>query len=167
MKVYRLERTQIIPTDLDTAWDFFSSPKNLPVITPDFMQFQILSGLSEKMFPGQIITYKVKPFKLGMALSWVTEILHVKDKEYFVDDQRKGPYAMWHHKHFFKVVEGGVECRDMVDYALPFGVLGQMMNSLVVKDQLNKIFEYRHAKLKEIFGEYRPIISMNDSKRSA
>ena len=109
MGSYILKRVQRLPITLDAAWDFFSSPRNLKEITPAYMKFKVLSNSeSEKMFAGQIITYTVSPI-LGIPLFWMTEITHVKDKEYFVDEQRFGPYALWHHKHFFKEIPGGVE----------------------------------------------------------
>jgi ligand-binding SRPBCC domain-containing protein len=106
------------------------------------------------MYPGQIITYTVKPV-LGIPLPWMTEITHVADKEYFVDEQRFGPYALWHHKHFFRKIEGGVECIDKVDYKLPLGFLGSIAHSLFVKKQLKGIFNYRHKKLEELFGVWK------------
>ena len=102
MKVYRLDTAQQLPCDLDTAWNFFSSPVNLKQITPEYMGFDITSDLGDgKMYPGQIITYIVKPI-LGIPLRWITEITHVKDLEYFVDEQRFGPYSLWHHQHWFE-----------------------------------------------------------------
>ena len=99
MKIYRLHKTQNIPITMNQAWEFLSSPANLKTITPDYMGFHILSGADRPMFPGQIIQYIVTPV-MGIKTKWVTEITHVKDKEYFVDEQRFGPYALWHHKHF-------------------------------------------------------------------
>jgi ligand-binding SRPBCC domain-containing protein len=136
---------------MDQAWDFLSSPANLSVITPPHMGFKILSGADRPMFPGQIIQYKVYPFK-GIATKWVTEITHVKQGEYFVDEQRFGPYSLWHHKHFIRPSGEGVIMEDIIDYKLPLGVLGRLMHWLVVKKQLQGIFDYRTKKLDEIFG---------------
>jgi ligand-binding SRPBCC domain-containing protein len=136
---------------MEEAWDFLSDPANLKVITPDHMGFEIISGADRKMYPGQIIQYIVKPFP-WIATKWVTEITHVEQGAYFVDEQRFGPYALWHHKHFIKPVEGGVEMEDIVDYKLPFGILGQLMHALVVKRQLKTIFDYREERLTELFG---------------
>jgi len=116
------------------------------------MGFTILSGGDRPMFPGQIIQYKVNPFP-GFSTKWVTEITHVKDGEYFVDEQRFGPYALWHHKHFLKPIEGGVEMEDIIDYKIPFGILGQLVQPVVVKKQLQQIFKYREEKLIALFGE--------------
>ena len=152
--VYRLKTVQKLPISLEKAWDFLSDPGNLKNITPDYMGFKILAGAEEKMYAGQIIKYTVTPV-LGIPLGWVTEITHVRDNEYFVDEQRFGPYRLWHHKHFIKAISGGVEMIDIVDYKLPFGILGRIAHPLFVKRQLNQIFNYRYNKLIELFGAYR------------
>lgn len=153
MKIYRLHKTQNIPITVNQAWEFLSSPANLKTITPDYMGFHILSGADRPMFPGQIIQYIVTPV-MGIKTKWVTEITHVKDREYFVDEQRFGPYALWHHKHFIKPIDGGVEMEDIIDYKIPFGILGQMVHPFLVKPKLEEIFEYRQKKLVELFGKY-------------
>jgi len=152
MKLHRLEFNEVVPIDLDTAWDFFSSPKNLGEITPAEMNFKVLSDLGDgKMYPGQIIHYIVHPM-LGIPMRWTTEITHVEHHSYFVDEQRFGPYAMWHHEHFFKAVEGGVEVRDLLHYAMPFGPIGNIANSLFVTKKVKNIFEFRSGRMKELFG---------------
>lgn len=148
--VHTLHTKQILPITIDQAWDFLSSPKNLKTITPDYMSFDIISGAEKDMFPGQIIQYIVTPI-LGIKTRWVTEITHVVDKQYFVDEQRFGPYALWHHKHFIKAVDGGVEMEDIIDYKLPFGWFGNLFHGLIVKPKLKEIFDYREKKLKELF----------------
>jgi len=153
MKIYRLHKTQNLPISVEEAWAFLSSPKNLKTITPDYMSFDILSGADRPMFPGQIIQYIVTPV-LGIKTKWVTEITHVKDREYFVDEQRFGPYALWHHKHFIKEIEGGVEMEDIIDYKVPMGILGQLVHPILVKPKLEEIFKYRTKKLEELFGKY-------------
>jgi ligand-binding SRPBCC domain-containing protein len=102
------------------------------------------------MYPGMLITYKVSPL-LGLKMDWCTEITHVDDKKYFVDEQRFGPYSMWHHQHHFKVVEGGVEMIDIIDYAIPMGVLGRLMNSILISSEIENIFSFREKKIKELF----------------
>lgn len=154
MKLYQLHTKQKLPISVDRAWEFLSNPKNLKTITPPHMGFEILSGADRPMYPGQIIQYYVKPFPL-VKTKWVTEITHVVDKHYFVDEQRFGPYALWHHKHFIKPIEGGVEMEDIIDYKLPFGILGQLLHPIMVKGQLKKIFEYREQKLIELFGAFK------------
>lgn len=154
MKIYTLHAKQNLPISLYEAWEFLSNPRNLKTITPDYMSFNILSGADRPMYPGQVIQYIVTPV-LGIKTKWVTEITHVKDKEYFVDEQRFGPYALWHHKHFIKEIPGGVEMEDIVDYKLPMGILGQMTHPFLVKPKLNEIFEHRRKKLIELFGEYK------------
>jgi len=153
MKIYTLHKKQNLPITIDQAWEFLSSPKNLKTITPDYMSFDILTDINRPMFPGQIIQYIVTPI-LGIKTKWVTEITHVRDKEYFVDEQRFGPYALWHHKHFIKEIDGGVEMEDIIDYKVPMGFLGQLAHPILVKPKLEEIFNYRQKKLIELFGEY-------------
>lgn len=154
MKIYRLHTKQKLPISIETAWKFLSDPKNLETITPDSMGFKTISGDDRAIFPGQIIQYVVKPL-LGIPMKWVTEITHVVDQKYFVDEQRFGPYALWHHKHFLKEIPGGVEMEDLVDYKLPMGILGQIVHPFLVKPKLKEIFEYREQKLIDLFGEFK------------
>lgn len=152
--LYTLHKKQILPVSLQEAWDFISNPKNLAVITPDSMGFKTLSGDEREMYPGQIIHYTVTPV-FGIKLQWVTEITHVADKAFFVDEQRYGPYKFWHHKHFLKEIPGGVEMEDIVHYKLPMGFLGSLVHPLLVKPKLEEIFAYRQKKLVELFGEFK------------
>jgi ligand-binding SRPBCC domain-containing protein len=150
--VYSLKTIQKIPISLDQAWDFFSKPDNLKDITPSNLGFNIISKYhGSTMYPGQIIEYTVKPV-LGIPLYWMTEITHVADKQYFVDEQRFGPYSLWHHQHHFKAVDGGVEMTDIVHYKLPFWILGDIANTLFVKKQLDTIFNYRFQAVEKRFG---------------
>ena len=152
MKIFTIEKYQEIPVQINEAWDFLCSPDNLKKITPPNMGFHITSSpKNEKMYSGQIISYIVKPLA-GIPISWVTEITHVKEQEYFVDEQRFGPYAFWHHKHFLKAVDGGTGMHDLIHYALPFGPLGILANRLFVRKKLNEIFDYRQRKLESLFG---------------
>ncbi|MBT8252720.1 MAG: SRPBCC family protein [Flavobacteriaceae bacterium] len=153
MKIYTLHKKQNLPITVDQAWSFLSNPANLKTITPDYMSFDILSGADRPMYPGQIIQYIVTPIG-GIKTKWVTEITHVKDGKYFVDEQRFGPYALWHHKHFINPIEGGVEMEDIIDYKVPFGWLGQLFQPVLVKPKLEEIFNYRKGKLEELFGTY-------------
>ena len=154
MAVHSLRTEQRLPVNIRQAWDFFSSPANLSVITPSKMDFRIISKHhGDKMYPGQLIEYTVKPV-LGVPLYWMTEITHVKDKEFFVDEQRFGPYQLWHHQHHFKIIESGVEMTDIVHYRSPFGFLGNIANKLFVKKQLKQIFEYRFKAVEERFGKW-------------
>ncbi|WP_338733488.1 SRPBCC family protein [Mangrovimonas cancribranchiae] len=154
MKIYTLHTKQELPISVEEAWAFLSNPKNLKTITPDYMSFDILSGADKPMFSGQIIQYIVTPI-LGIKSKWVTEITHVKDNTYFVDEQRFGPYALWHHKHFIKPINSGIEMEDIVHYKLPFGFLGQLFHPILVKPKLNEIFNYRQQKLMDLFGEFK------------
>lgn len=150
-KVYSLQTIQQLPVSIDVAWEFFSSPKNLQKITPDHLGFKIISKHhGEKMYAGQIIEYKVKPV-LGIPLYWMTEITHVEDKKYFIDEQRFGPYSLWHHQHHFKENDKGVEMTDIVHYKLPLGFLGDIAHVLFVKNQLKQIFDYRHQVVEKLF----------------
>ena len=151
MKVYKKETVQHINASLDECWAFFSSPKNLQKITPETMGFQITDYDGKSMYAGQVIQYKVSPLA-GLKLSWMTEITFVKDNSYFIDEQRFGPYALWHHKHFFEADGDSVKMTDVVHYALPLGFIGRIMNALVVKNKLKEIFDYRVKKVDEIFN---------------
>ena len=154
MKIYTLHSKQNLPISLEEAWEFLSNPKNLKTITPPYMGFKTLSGDDREMFAGQIIQYIVTPV-LGIPMKWVTEISHVQDKKYFVDEQRFGPYALWHHKHFLKEIPGGVEMEDIVDYKVPMGILGQLVHPFLVAPKLKEIFDFRTKKLIELFGEFK------------
>lgn len=150
---YSLKTEQNLPISLQEAWDFFSSPKNLSKITPKHMGFIITNQPSETMFEGQIITYKVSPL-LGVKINWMTEITTVKDNEYFIDEQRFGPYSLWHHRHHFYEIDGGIKMIDEVNYKLPFGFLGSVAHRLFVRKKLKSIFEYREKVLIEMFGQF-------------
>ena len=151
MKVYTKRFTQTIPISVKEAWDYFSNPRNLSKITPAEMDFNILSPyIKEKIYPGQLIYYSVKPL-LGIKMTWLTEITEVKEGEYFIDLQLAGPYKLWHHEHRFNEVEGGVEMEDIINYSVPFGFLGRIMNSLVISKKLEGIFSFRKTVLERTF----------------
>lgn len=152
MGVYQLRKEQFVKTDMDTLWDFVSSPKNLQEITPDYMGFNILTNpLPDKMYPGMIIKYKVSPL-LGIKMTWVTEITHVSDRHYFVDEQRAGPYRIWHHEHFLEEKDGGILMTDIVTYQPPMGIFGAIANKVFIEKQLESIFEYRKIAIDQKFG---------------
>lgn len=151
MKIYHLKTVQNLPIDIKEAWEFFSNPNNLSVITPEWLNFKVTSKLPDNMYVGLIISYKVHPV-LGIPNTWVTEITHVKEPFYFVDEQRFGPYKLWHHQHHFKEKGNGVEMTDIINYALPFDPLSRPLNSLLVEKKVKAIFEYREKKLEEMFG---------------
>ena len=152
MKIFRLEKSINLPITIEECWQFFSSPKNLKVITPAYMGFNIIDVEETSMYPGQIIKYNVTPL-FGINMKWVTEISHAEKNKFFVDEQRFGPYKFWHHKHIFKVIDGGVKVIDILDYALPFGFLGVLFHPYFIKPKLDEIFNYREKKLIEIFGK--------------
>jgi ligand-binding SRPBCC domain-containing protein len=154
MAIYSLKTVQQIPGDLAAVWSFFSDPSNLKKITPEYMRFNVISPFSsDTIYAGQIIEYKVSPVS-GIPLYWMTEITHVKDQQYFIDEQRYGPYSMWHHQHHFRVIEKGVEMTDIVHYKIPFWFLGDAANALFIRNQLRTIFSYRYQKTADAFGEW-------------
>jgi ligand-binding SRPBCC domain-containing protein len=147
-----LHFTQQLPISLDRAWEFFSNPANLKEITPSYMDFVVTSARQqEHMYAGQIITYTVRPV-LGIPLNWCTEITHVVDKQYFVDEQRFGPYAFWHHQHRFTETGGGTLMEDILHYKVPLGFLGNWVNALFVRSKVESIFQYRRKVLTERFA---------------
>jgi len=154
MAFYQFTATQKIPASVEQVWDFISSPKNLKEITPAYMGFEITgANLPEKMYPGMIISYKVSPL-LGIKMTWVTEITHVENHRYFVDEQRMGPYAMWHHQHKVEAIEGGVLMTDIVSYQPPLGFLGVIANALFIRGKLKEIFDFRTVAVEKKFGKY-------------
>ncbi|MEI2737716.1 MAG: SRPBCC family protein [Chitinophagaceae bacterium] len=155
MAAHSIKTVQKIPVSLENAWDFFSNPANLQAITPDNMGFKVISKYhGPVMYAGQIIEYKVRPL-LGIPIYWMTEITQVKYHEYFIDEQRFGPYKLWHHQHHFKEIPGGVEMTDIVHYKNPLWFLGKIANILFVKKKIAGIFEYRYKKVEEMFGAWK------------
>lgn len=152
--MYQIYETQKIPAEINEIWDFISSPANLKKITPTYMGFDITSKfIPKKMYPGMIIGYIVKPV-FGIKTKWVSEIKQVKENQYFVDEQRIGPYKMWHHEHIIEKIEGGVLMTDIVSYQPPFGIFGKLAHSLFIKKQLKEIFEFRTQAVEQIFGKW-------------
>jgi ligand-binding SRPBCC domain-containing protein len=149
--MHQLKQEQFLPISLEAAWDFFSTPKNLNEITPDDLVFEVTSQLPEKIYEGLIITYRIKPM-LNIPINWCTEITHVKPQVYFVDEQRKGPYNIWHHEHHFKAVEGGVLMTDILHYDIGMSVLGWLAGKLFVHTKVREIFKYRQLTLEKHFA---------------
>jgi ligand-binding SRPBCC domain-containing protein len=157
MALTRLVYTQDLPISLTQCWDFFSSPENLATITPEYLGFTIHEGYAkEATYAGQLISYTLRPF-LGIPLHWVTEITQVQSPHLFIDVQVVGPYAVWHHEHRFFEITNGVKMVDVVDYKLPFGILGKLVNRLKVRKDVENIFAYRRAKLEQLFGSLESI----------
>lgn len=155
MGVHSLKAVQRIPASLQTVWDFFSSPSNLQTITPDTLKFSVISKHhGEHIYAGQIIEYKVKPL-LGIPVYWMTEITHVKEGVFFADEQRKGPYKLWHHQHHFKEIPGGVEMTDIVHYRSPGWILEGLVDRLIVRPKLNTIFKFRYDVVEKRFGKWK------------
>jgi ligand-binding SRPBCC domain-containing protein len=155
MKVYTMRFAQNLPTSMEEAWNFFSSPRNLATITPS-MGFHITSDLDEKqkMYSGMLIGYKITPL-MGIRMNWLTEITYIEHHKYFIDEQRSGPFSLWHHEHHFRQIERGIKMTDILSYGIPFGPIGRIANSLVVKNRILDIFSFRRLKIDEIFGEYQ------------
>lgn len=154
MAFYQFTATQKIPASIEQVWDFISSPNNLKEITPAYMGFEITSaGLPEKMYPGMIISYKVSPL-MGIKMTWVTEITQVEHHRYFVDEQRMGSYAMWHHQHKIEAIDGGVLMTDIVSYQPPLGFLGVIANALFIRGKLKEIFDFRTLAVEKKFGKF-------------
>ena len=152
MPIHTLHTKQIIKATREEAWQFFSNPRNLAKITPADMGFNIVTAdLPERIYSGLMIQYCVTPL-LGIPMTWLTEITHVRDGEYFVDEQRVGPYAIWHHEHWFHDLgDGRIEMEDRVTYVLPFQPLGDIVHPFLVKPQLDRIFGYRGKAVRELF----------------
>lgn len=154
MAFYQFQRKQKIKSTIDEIWEFISSPGNLKEITPDYMGFDITTkNIPDKMYVGMIISYRVSPL-LGLKTTWVTEITHIIEKKYFVDEQRVGPYSLWHHQHIIEPTENGVLMTDIVSYQPPFGILGALANKLIIKNKLNEIFNFRTKAIEKRFGVY-------------
>ena len=151
MAIYQFYREQKLKGSIDKVWNFISSPENLQKITPKYMGFHITSKhISKKIYPGMLIEYNVNPI-LNIPLTWLTEITQVKEKEYFIDEQRVGPYKIWHHEHKIIPADGGVLMTDLVTYQPPFGFLGRIANSLLIRKKLEAIFDYRKTLMNNTF----------------
>ena len=151
--VHNLMSIQKLPVSLDDAWSFFSNAQNLLSITPAFLNLKVTNEIFEdEVYAGQMIAYNVKPLA-DIAVSWVTEITHLQPKKMFVDEQRKGPFKLWHHQHHFKAIKGGTQMTDLIHYRLPFGILGTAVHP-IVKKKLFAIFTYRFEKINELFGSW-------------
>lgn len=150
--IHYLHSEQVIPAPVEAVWEYFCDPKNLNEITPPDMNFEIVKGGEAAMFEGQIIEYRVE-FIRGVRSLWLTEIAHVREGEYFVDEQRVGPYRFWYHEHGFEKVGNGTKMTDRVTYAAPFGFLGDIVNTVWISRRLKTIFDFRKRKIAELFGE--------------
>ncbi|MGZ3957441.1 MAG: SRPBCC family protein [Flavisolibacter sp.] len=153
-KVHTLKSIQKIPLPPGEAWDFFSDPSNLLLLTPPFLQLRVTNDVyGERAYPGQILTYRVKPF-WGIPWFWMTEITHLEPGKMFVDEQKWGPYRIWHHQHHFAPIPGGVVMTDLVHYGLPMGLAGELAHAWFVKKKLHGIFAYRFQKINESLGSW-------------
>lgn len=149
MRIYQFKTKQFLPITIKESWEFFSNPKNLSKITPAWLNFEVTSQLNDKMYEGMIITYLVRPL-LNIPTTWVTEITHVREPYFFIDEQRFGPYKFWHHQHIFRETKNGIEMEDIVSYAVPLGVFGRIANSLIISKKIRDIFSFRSKILKHL-----------------
>lgn len=150
MPVY--QTTQLVRADREVCWKFFSDPANLSVITPPDMNFRIVfPHPMPAMYPGMIIRYQVSPL-FGIQLEWITEITQVREKEFFIDNQVKGPFSIWHHQHFFRQTPDGTEMKDIVTYEVPFGWLGSLIAGRIVRRRIEGIFNFRHTVIEKYFS---------------
>jgi ligand-binding SRPBCC domain-containing protein len=153
MRVKKKEWKQFVPRPLDEIWQFFSRPENLNAMTPDGVKFEILSDIAGvDMYEGMVILYKIQPLAFAPPMNWMTEITHIHPKKYFVDDQRFGPYALWHHEHHFEEVPEGVMMTDLLHYKVPFGPIGSLANALFVESKVDEIFSYRKQAVEQLFS---------------
>jgi len=151
MTLFSFNIIQKLPISTTKAWDFFSNPKNLELITPPWLALKITSEIRKEMYPGMSITYDVSPI-LGIPVEWITEITHIDKPNLFVDEQRFGPYRFWHHEHHFRPIPNGIEMQDSVHYVMPFGFFGSLVGNLVVNKKVIDIFNYRYKVLEGLFG---------------
>lgn len=154
MKTFYFQTEQFLPVAINKAWDFFSSAKNLARITPPEMDFKILTALDDReVYEGMLIDYTVRPL-LGFPVRWQTEICKVEKPSFFTDRQLKGPYRLWEHTHTFIEQENGVLIKDEVKYQLPFGIIGSIFHSLIVRKKIENIFSYRKVVLDKLFNNH-------------
>ena len=156
MTIHYLETTQWVAWDKNKVWRFFSNPHNLSLLTPPSLRFKVVGSTPETIYPGLMIEYRVSPFR-AFKMQWLTEITHVREGEYFVDEQRTGPYRLWHHEHFFRPVDKGIEIHERVTYQLPFGILGNFFHPFLVQPKLKEIFSYREKKLLHLRSDVKSL----------
>ncbi len=153
MRIHRLQIVQRLPIPIEEAWEFFSTPKNLRQITPPWLDFRITSEAPETMHPGTLLSYQIRPIP-GISVNWITEITHLRRPHFFVDEQRFGPFKLWHHEHYFRPYQGGVEMEDIVQYGLYLGPVGSLVHDLYVRKRLHEIFTFRGQTLEQRFGKF-------------
>ena len=165
MSIHSFSISQRIPIPVRDAWNFFSKPSNLPLITPASFQFKILSTLDDRsVYEGQIIDYTVRPL-FNIRMRWTTLITSVEEEVIFIDEQKRGPYRYWQHQHSFRPIAGGTEMRDIVRYEIPGWWAGDLLNTMLIKSDLKKLFLYRFARIEELFGK-NPARSAENSRNN-
>ena len=151
MRLYCLKRFQRLPVSIDKAWQFFSNPMNLPEITPSWLRFELTQTVPKSVYSGMIISYRLTPLPY-IPVNWISEITHVKAPDFFVDEQRFGPYRFWHHQHKFNACGSETEMTDIVHYAMGYGMLGELAHRFIVSPRLENIFDYRYEKISRLFS---------------
>ncbi len=149
--MYSILYRQIIPRPIEQTWDFFSNPANLKLLTPAGMKFELMNESIDEMYEGIVLGYTLAPLA-GIKLSWYSEITKIEAKKYFIDQQLKGPFKIWHHQHHFRETDSGTEVTDLVHYELPLGFIGKLFHPLFVERRVKDMFEYRYQKARELFG---------------
>jgi ligand-binding SRPBCC domain-containing protein len=149
--IHTLRREQLIPAAVGAVWDFFATPKNLDLLTPPGLKFFTPAPPEGRMYAGQLIAHRIRIFP-GYWARWLTEIRQVREREYFVDEQRVGPYKFWYHEHHFRAAPGGTLMTDQITYQVCYGPLGWLVNELWIKRALRKIFDYRRGAIERAFG---------------
>ena len=150
MRTHRLEREQRLDHPIDQVFEFFSRASNLEQITPAWLSFAVLTPEPIEMHVGALIEYRLRVHRV--PLRWVSRIEEWEPGRGFADRQLRGPYRLWHHRHTFEPADGGTIVRDQVDYALPFGRLGELAHPLFVSRDIESIFEYRHQAVDRLLG---------------
>ncbi len=151
MKLERLHTVQRLPIQIEEAWDFFTSPKNLRLITPPWLDFRLISDPPEYMHPGTIVASEIRPLP-GISLKWISEITHIRPPHFYITEQRFGPFKMWHHEHHFRAHEEGIEVEDIVMYGLYLGPIGALAHDVYVRKKLHEVFTFRAQAIEQRFG---------------
>ncbi len=154
MKLERIQTVQRLPIQLEEAWDFFTSPKNLSLITPHWLDYRINLDPPEYLHPGTIISASIRPVPV-ISTSWISEITHIRPPQFYITEQRFGPFKMWHHEHHFRAIDEGVEIEDIIMYGMHFGMIGSFVHNIYLRKRLHDVFSYRAQALEQRFGSVR------------
>ena len=150
MKLHKLKFNTTINANISDVWAFFINPNNLEVLTPNNMQFKITCDADNTMYAGKIISYVITPLA-NIPMTWVTEITQCKELDYFIDEQRFGPYKFWHHVHQFIEDDGKTKMTDELTYSFYGGAIGDLIQNKIITKKIEGIFNYRSIKINEYF----------------